>query len=73
MYALNIGDLVRLKQPVHRHRLTRGELGVIQNSFVGSTVAYEVEFHPRGLTGTVSALVFREQLEGLGVADECLY
>lgn len=65
MYALHIGDFVRLRMPAPALHLPRGEVGVVQSSLAWPAAAYEVEFHPRGRAATVTALVSREQVEGL--------
>jgi hypothetical protein len=72
MYVLHTGDLVRLRQPAPALWLPRGEMGVVQNSFVCPSVAYEVEFHPRGRIGTVTTLVSREQVDALAPSGRVL-
>lgn len=65
MFVLHTGDLVRLRAPTPPLWLPPGELGVVQQAFVGPAIACEVEFHRRGHCGTVCALVRPEQLDVL--------
>jgi hypothetical protein len=71
----HIDDFVRLNQDIPELSLTRGEIGIVRSTWFAPSVAYEVEFHPVGLSHKARALLMEAQLtveEGpLLAEDEC--
>lgn len=63
MRHLHVDDYVRLRQDVPNLSLQRGTIGVVRSTWFAPQVAYEVEFHPVGLSHETRALLAEEQLE----------
>lgn len=63
MSQLNVDDYVRLKQDIPDLFLCRGEIGIVRSKWFAPRVAYEVEFHPIGLSHETRALLMEEQVE----------
>lgn len=59
----NVDDFVRLTQDLPELALCRGEIGVVRSTWFAPNVAYEVEFHPPGLSHQTRALLLAEQVE----------
>ena len=59
----HIDDFVRLTRDIPELSLHRGEIGVIRSTWFAPSTAYEVEFHPIGLTHETRALLLPEQLQ----------
>ena len=59
----HIDDFVRLTRDIPELSLHRGEVGVIRSTWFAPSTAYEVEFHPIGLTHETRALLLPEQLQ----------
>lgn len=70
MKHLNVDDFVRLTQDIPDLSLSRGEIGVVRSKWFAPRVAYEVEFHPIGLSHETRALVMAEQVE---LEEGCLF
>lgn len=58
-----VDDFVRLTRDIPELSLHRGEIGVVRSTWFAPTTAYEVEFHPVGLSHQTRALVLAEQLQ----------
>jgi hypothetical protein len=63
MKHLHVDDFVRLRHDLPNLSLHRGEIGVVRSTWFAPQVAYEVEFHPIGLSHETRALLVEEQLE----------
>ena len=63
MKHLHIDDYVRLRQDLPNLYLSRGEVGVVRSTWFAPHIAYEVEFHPVGLSHETRALLLEEQVE----------
>lgn len=63
MKHLHVNDYVRLRQDLPNLYLSRGEVGVVRSTWFAPHVAYEVEFHPVGLSHETRALLMAEQVE----------
>jgi hypothetical protein len=63
MRELHINDRVRLIADIPELALRRGDVGVVRSTWFAPTTAYEVEFHPVGLTCETRALLLAEQLQ----------
>ncbi len=63
MRHLHVNDYVRLRQDLPNLYLSRGEIGVVRSTWFAPDVAYEVEFHPVGLSHETRALLLAEQVE----------
>jgi hypothetical protein len=59
----HVNDRVRLVADIPELALCRGDVGVVRSTWFAPTTAYEVEFHPVGLTSETRALVFAGQLQ----------
>ena len=59
----HIDDFVRLTRDIPELSLHRGEIGVIRSTWFAPSTAYEVEFHPIGLSHETRALLLPEQLQ----------
>ena len=59
----HVDDFVRLTQAIPELLLQRGEVGVVRSTWFAPSMAYEVEFHPVGVTGETRALLLAEQVE----------
>jgi hypothetical protein len=59
----HIDDFVRLTRDIPELSLHRGEVGVIRSTWFAPSTAYEVEFHPIGLSQETRALLLPEQLQ----------
>lgn len=59
----HIDDFVRLTRDIPELSLHRGEVGVIRSTWFAPSTAYEVEFHPIGLSHETRALLLPEQLQ----------
>ena len=59
----HVDDFVRLMDDIPELALHRGEVGVVRSTWFAPSTAYEVEFHPVGLTHETRALLLPEQLE----------
>ncbi len=70
MKQLDVDDYVRLTQDIPDLALSRGEIGVVRSKWFAPRVAYEVEFHPIGLSHETRALVMAEQVE---LEEGCLF
>lgn len=57
-----IDDFVRLTTDIPELSLHRGDLGVVRSTWFAPTTAYEVEFHPIGITNETRALLMAEQV-----------
>jgi hypothetical protein len=59
----HVDDFVRLTRDIPELSLNRGEVGVVRSTWFAPATAYEVEFHPSGLTHERRALLLAECLE----------
>jgi hypothetical protein len=59
----HVDDYVRLMDDIPELALHRGEVGVVRSTWFAPSTAYEVEFHPVGLTHETRALLLPEQLQ----------
>lgn len=59
----HVDDFVRLIKDIPELALQRGEIGVVRSTWFAPSMAYEVEFHPIGLSGETRALLLAEQVE----------
>lgn len=59
----HIDDFVRLTLDIPELSLHRGEVGVVRSTWFAPSTAYEVEFHPVGLSHETRALLLPEQLQ----------
>ena len=59
----HIDDFVRLTRDIPELSLHRGEVGVVRSTWFAPSTAYEVEFHPIGLSHETRALLLPEQLQ----------
>jgi hypothetical protein len=59
----HVDDFVRLTRDIPELSLHQGEIGVVRSTWFAPTTAYEVEFHPVGLSHQTRALVLAEQLQ----------
>ena len=66
----NVDDFVRLMKDIPELSLHRGEVGVVRSTWFAPSMAYEVEFHPVGLTHETRALLLAEQIQ---VEDGALF
>jgi hypothetical protein len=57
-----IDDFVRLTADIPELSLHRGDVGVVRSTWFAPTTAYEVEFHPVGLSNQTRALLLAEQV-----------
>lgn len=57
-----IDDFVRLTTDIPELSLHRGDLGVVRSTWFAPTTAYEVEFHPVGISNETRALLLAEQV-----------
>ena len=71
MRELQIDDRVRLVADIPELELRRGDVGVVRSTWFAPTTAYEVEFHPVGLTCETRALLLAEQLQVEGASLVC--
>jgi len=58
----SIDDFVRLTQDIPELGLGRDEIGIVRSTWFAPSVAYEVEFHPRGQQHQTRALLLAEQV-----------
>src|SRR3954466_7632394 len=58
----SIDDFVRLTQDIPELGLARDEIGIVRSTWFAPSVAYEVEFHPRGQTHQTRALLLAAQV-----------
>ena len=58
-----IDDYVRLVKDIPELGLNRNEIGVVRSTWFAPSIAYEVEFHPRGQEHQTRALLLAEQGE----------
>lgn len=63
MRSPHIDDFVRLISDIPELNLQRGDIGVVRSTWFAPTTAYEVEFHPIGLTSETRALLLAEQVQ----------
>ena len=59
----NVDDFVRLTTDIPELSLHRGDVGVVRSTWFAPSVAYEVEFHPVGLSHETRALLMAEQVQ----------
>ena len=59
----HVDDFVRLTRDIPELALRRGEVGVVRSTWFAPATAYEVEFHPPGLSHERRALLLAECLE----------
>ena len=59
----HVDDFVRLTRDIPELALHRGEIGVVRSTWCAPTTAYEVEFHPIGMSSETRALLMAEQLQ----------
>jgi len=59
----SIDDYVRLTQDIPELGLIRNEVGVVRSTWFAPSIAYEVEFHPKGQTHQTRALLLAEQVQ----------
>ena len=59
----HVDDFVRLTRDIPELSLHRGEVGVVRSTWFAPATAYEVEFHPPGLSHERRALLLAECLE----------
>jgi len=59
----HIDDFVRLTQDIPELALIRGEVGVVRSTWFAPSIAYEVEFHVRGVDHSTRALLMAEQVQ----------
>jgi hypothetical protein len=59
----HIDDFVRLTTDIPELALSRGQVGVVRSTWFAPTVAYEVEFHLKGLSHDTRALLMAEQVQ----------
>ncbi|MGA2498639.1 MAG: hypothetical protein ABSH20_12910 [Tepidisphaeraceae bacterium] len=57
-----VEDCIRLDIDIPRLRLKRGDLGVVQSTWFSPATAYEVAFHPAGVSEETRVLVRAEQV-----------
>ena len=57
-----VDDYVRLTQDIPELGLIRNEVGVVRSTWFAPSVAYEVEFHPKGQSHQTRALLLAEQV-----------
>ena len=58
----SVDDFVRLTRDIPELGLCRNEIGVVRSTWFAPSIAYEVEFHPRGLEHHTRALLLPEQV-----------
>jgi len=58
-----VDDFVRLLQDIPELGLIRNEVGVVRSTWFAPSIAYEVEFHPKGQGHQTRALLLAEQVE----------
>ena len=58
----HVNDYVRLTQDIPELLLHCGEIGVVRSTWFAPAMAYEVEFHPVGLSHETRALLQAEQV-----------
>lgn len=59
----HIDDFVRLTTDIPELSLNRGEVGVVRSTWFAPSVAYEVEFHQKGISHETRALLMAEQVQ----------
>jgi hypothetical protein len=59
----HIDDVVRLITDIPELSLTRGEVGIVRSTWFAPSIAYEVEFHQKGLSHETRALLLAEQVQ----------
>jgi hypothetical protein len=59
----HIDDFVRLTSDIPELSLRRGDVGVVRSTWFSPTTAYEVEFHPIGISSETRALLLAEQVQ----------
>ena len=57
-----VDDFVRLLQDIPELGLIRDEVGVVRSTWFAPSIAYEVEFHPKGQGHQTRALLLAEQV-----------
>ena len=68
----HVDDFVRLTRDIPELALRRGEVGVVRSTWFAPATAYEVEFHPPGLSHERRALLLAECLEVQEGEDDAL-
>jgi len=58
-----VDDFVRLLQDIPELGLIRNEVGVVRSTWFAPSVAYEVEFHPKGQGHQTRALLLAQQVQ----------
>ena len=58
----SIDDYVRLVKDIPELGLNRNEIGVVRSTWFAPSIAYEVEFHPKGQQHQTRALLLAEQV-----------
>ena len=58
-----VDDFVRLLQDIPELGLIRNEVGVVRSTWFAPSIAYEVEFHPRGQNHQTRALLLAAQVQ----------
>jgi hypothetical protein len=59
----HVDDFVRLTADIPELSLRRGDVGVVRSTWFSPTTAYEVEFHPIGISSETRALLLAEQVQ----------
>lgn len=59
----HVDDFVRLTTDIPELALARGEVGIVRSTWFAPSVAYEVEFHQKGQSCEMRALLMPEQLQ----------
>ena len=58
----SVDDFVRLTQDIPELGLIRNEIGVVRSTWFAPSIAYEVEFHPKGQSHQTRALLLAAQV-----------
>jgi hypothetical protein len=59
---IDVNDQARLIKDLPGLDLHHGEVGVVRNTWIGATVAYEVEFQNNGGSHPIRALLMPQQI-----------
>ena len=63
MKHLHVDDYVRVREDLPNLSIQKGTVGVVRSTWFAPRTAYEVEFHPIGLSHETRALLVEEQLD----------
>jgi hypothetical protein len=66
----HVDDFVRLTVDIPELSLHRGDVGVVRSTWFAPATAFEVEFHPDGMSAETRALLMAEHVQ---IQEDSLY